>query len=214
MAKRSSSGMEALLGLLTVEPMSGYDLRQTIQTSIGHFWSESFGQIYPNLKALAAEGLVTAKTERQKGKPDRQVYSITRKGRDRLGAWLAVAPQPGIARNELLLKIFFGVQASPEILIGYVEREAECSRRLLGLLEQVEREIMSQSQQYPDAPYWRMTARFGQLEMEARARWAEETLAELKRLKSARRVSPVAKLAARPTRGTRKEPSTRPAREK
>jgi PadR family transcriptional regulator, regulatory protein AphA len=49
---------------------------------------------------------VTSKTERQKGKPDRRIYSITKKGQDRLTKWLAVPPQPEIARNELLLKLF------------------------------------------------------------------------------------------------------------
>jgi PadR family transcriptional regulator AphA len=56
----------------------------TIRQSVGHFWNESYGQIYPNLKKLASEGLVSRKTERQKGKPDRHVYSITDKGRERL----------------------------------------------------------------------------------------------------------------------------------
>src|ERR1035441_5918997 len=84
MARRSSSSMDVLLGLLAIEPMSGYDLGLTIRESIGHFWNESYGQIYPNLKKLAVEGFVTSKIERQKGKPDRHVYSITRRGRERL----------------------------------------------------------------------------------------------------------------------------------
>jgi DNA-binding PadR family transcriptional regulator len=58
---------------------------------------------------------VKSKTERQKGKPDRHIYSITKKGRERWWKWLAVKPQPEIPRNELLLKLFFGAQASPEI---------------------------------------------------------------------------------------------------
>ena len=61
----------ALLGLLSLGPMSGYDIRQLIPQSIGHFWSESYGQIYPGLKRLAAAGLVEKKTERKKGSPDR-----------------------------------------------------------------------------------------------------------------------------------------------
>src|SRR6267378_1332508 len=40
----------ALLGLLSLGSMSGYDIRQLISQSIGHFWSESYGQIYPGLK--------------------------------------------------------------------------------------------------------------------------------------------------------------------
>jgi DNA-binding PadR family transcriptional regulator len=173
--------MEVLLGLLTVEPMSGYDLGQTIRASIGHFWNESYGQIYPNLKKLAADGLVSAKAERQKGKPDRHIYSITKKGRERLAKWLAVQPQAEIPRNELLLKLFFGVQLSPEISIAFVERMAESEHRTLQIINRAAEEI-AKNQQYPDAPFWRMTARFGQFELEAHLRWAEETLAELKKI--------------------------------
>jgi len=182
MARRSSSSQEVLLGLLTVEPMSGYDLGQSIRASIGFFWNESYGQIYPNLKKLAAAGLVTAKTEKQKGKPDRQVYSITRSGRARLEKWLAVEPQPEVPRNELLLKLFFGAQAAPEAVIGYVERMAKIERGFQEKFRQIERELLSQMRRYPDVPYWRMAARFGQLELEAHLRWAEETLKALRRL--------------------------------
>jgi DNA-binding PadR family transcriptional regulator len=187
MARRSSSSQEVLLGLLTVEPMSGYDLGQSIRTSIGFFWNESYGQIYPNLKKLAAAGLVTAKTEKQKGKPDRQVYSITPSGRAHLEKWLAVEPQPEVPRNELLLKLFFGAQATPEAVIGYVERMAQRKKAFLKKFRQIEREILAQNEHYPDVPYWRMAARFGQLELEAHLRWAEETLKALRKMEVSRR---------------------------
>src|SRR5271154_4939079 len=106
MARRTSSSTQALLGLLTIEPMSGYDLGQMVRASIGHIWSESYGQIYPNLKKLAAGGLVSRKTEKHKGRPDRHIYSITNKGREQLARWLAVPPQAEIPRNEMLLKLF------------------------------------------------------------------------------------------------------------
>ena len=181
MAKRSSSSTEVLLGLLTIQPMSGYDLGQTIHESVGHFWNESYGQIYPNLKKLAAGGFLTARTERQKGKPDRQVYSITRKGRERLADWLAVPPQPEIPRNELLLKLFFGGQVSLEISMQHVERMIETESAVLRKIGQVEKEI-DRNRRYPDVPYWKMAVRFGQLELEAHLRWAQETLAKLNKL--------------------------------
>ena len=182
MAKRSSSSMEVLLGLLEIEPMSGYDLGLSIRGSVGHIWNESYGQIYPNLKKLAAGGFVTSKTERQKGKPDRRIYSITKKGRERLTKWLAVPPQPEIARNELLLKLFFGAQVAPGLLIRFVELMVERERRVLDELTRLEREEIAQRQQYPGAPYWKMAARFGQLELAAHLRWAEETIVKLNKM--------------------------------
>jgi len=174
--------MEVLLGLLTVEPMSGYDLRLTIRASIGHFWNESYGQIYPSLKKLQNEGFVTCKIERQKGKPDRRIYSITKRGRERLTKWLAVPPQPEIPRNEMLLKLFFGEQVSAKILMGYVERMAEQHRAQLSVLERTEREEIDKNRRYPGAPYWRMAVHFGQMEIRAHLCWAEETLAELNKI--------------------------------
>jgi PadR family transcriptional regulator AphA len=179
--------MEVLLGLLEIEPMSGYDLGVVIRASVGHIWNESYGQIYPNLKKLAADGFVTSKTERQKGKPDRRIYSVTKKGQERLARWLAVEPQPEIARNELLLKLFFGAQVPAEILIGFVERMVEREGAVLKELTRLEHEDIAQSQQYPGAPYWKMAARFGQLELKAHLRWAEETLEELHKINSKQR---------------------------
>jgi len=182
MAKRSSSSMEVLLGLLAIESMSGYDLGVSIRASVGHIWNESYGQIYPNLKKLAAGGFVTSKTEKQKGKPDRRIYSITKKGNERLKQWLAIPPQPEIARNELLLKLFFGAQSSPEILIGFVERMMESEGAVLRELTRLGHEEIAQNAHYPGAPYWKMAAHFGQMELQAHLRWAEETLGELRKI--------------------------------
>jgi DNA-binding PadR family transcriptional regulator len=190
MTKRTSSSMEVLLGLLTIESMSGYDLGQLIQESIHHFWRESYGQIYPSLKRLSAEGLIAGKNEKQKGKPDRRIYSITKKGRERLARWLEIAPQPEIPRNELLLKIFFGAQASRETLRGHVEGMLENERAALQQFSMIEREI-AKSTQYPDAPYWQIALRFGQIEVEAHVRWAEETLAALHKLGAKKQNQPL-----------------------
>lgn len=57
----------------------------------------------------------------------------------------------------------------------------------LELLERTEREEIDNNQHYPGAPYWKMAAHFGQMEMRAHLRWAEETLAELKKIASKRR---------------------------
>jgi DNA-binding PadR family transcriptional regulator len=166
--------------------MSGYDIGLSIRASVGYFWNESYGQIYPNLKKLEAGGFASAKTERQKGKPDRRIYSITKTGRERLAKWLAVPPQPEVPRNELLLKLFFAAQVGPGIPIGYLERMAESERATLDQIKRAHEEI-GKNKQYPDAPYWKMAARFGELELEAHLRWAAETVAELKKMASKQR---------------------------
>jgi hypothetical protein len=62
--------------------------------------------------------------------------------------------------------------------------ESAVLKRLDGLDEEI-----AKLHRYPDAPYWKMVLRFGQLELEAHQRWAEETLAELRKLNTKQRAS-------------------------
>src|SRR5947207_2219415 len=102
MARKTGTTEYAVLGMLALGPGSGYDLKKRIEGSVAHFWSESYGQIYPILARLASRRLVERRLERQKGKPDRYVYSITAEGLERLGAWLAEPAREQPFRSELL----------------------------------------------------------------------------------------------------------------
>src|SRR6266508_2295617 len=108
MRPRTSSTPYAILGLLNLAPMSGYDVRKEAETSIGYFWSESYGQIYPTLRDLAAQGLIRRRPGRTSAHRDRHVYEITEAGREALALWRAEPPRDSPVRNELLLKLFFG----------------------------------------------------------------------------------------------------------
>ena len=54
--------MYAILGFLAQRPMSGYDIKRSVEESVDNFWSESFGQIYPILRRLAEQGMVEKAT--------------------------------------------------------------------------------------------------------------------------------------------------------
>src|SRR5690606_31454678 len=85
---RENKSLYALLGILSLRPRSGYEIKKLIEQSLIHFWREGYGQIYPNLKKLVAQGFATVHTEEQSGKPDKMVYTITEKGREQLLLWL------------------------------------------------------------------------------------------------------------------------------
>lgn len=186
MPARISQSQFALLGLLNLGPMSGYDLRQLIAWSVGHFWSEGYGQIYPTLKKLAAAGLVDRATEQKQGKPDRHVYSLTESGRERLRAWLRESPQPAVPRNELLLKIFFGGLVPMEITREHIAEHRRLQLQLLETFEGIRQRIATETGNHPDQPFWRMTLRQGELVSGAIVAWCEETLAELNAMEKAR----------------------------
>ncbi len=172
----------ALLGLLSLRPMSGYDIRQLIQRSIGHFWSESYGQIYPGLKRLAAAGLVAKKTERKKGSPDRHVYSLTAEGREQLRRWLKLPVAEEVARNELLLKLFFGAEVSPGVSREHVQTYLELHQRKLQVYGEIAKSLRKEKANDPQLPFCLMTLNLGRHHSAAMVKWCKETLAELDRI--------------------------------
>lgn len=66
---RESKSRYAIFGALSIEPMSGYEIQKILSHSIGHFWNEGYGQIYPTLKQLSGAGLVTSRVEAGVGRP-------------------------------------------------------------------------------------------------------------------------------------------------
>lgn len=120
MSKHNTSEY-ALLGLLTMGPASGYDLRRKTEQQIGHFWNESYASIYPMLKRLLGRGWVERRQVEQSDKPDKRVYSVTDDGRDAFRQWLSEEISPIPPRNILLMKVYFGVESSNAELVRHIE---------------------------------------------------------------------------------------------
>ena len=127
MAKENKSRY-AVLGMLSLRPMSGYDLKKYIELGTSNFWSESYGQIYPMLKQLAEEGLTSSHVEKREGRPERHVYTLTDKGWDALRHWLTEPVESQLARNELLLKLFFGCDTPPRLEVARLLLPLLCRR--------------------------------------------------------------------------------------
>lgn len=180
------SSWHAILGLLSLKPLSGYDIRQLAEQSIGHFWSESYGQIYPTLKRLVKEGLATRRTERNKGKPDRHIYSITSKGLEELQLWLKVPIRREKPRSELLLKLFFGTRIPVPESIQHVDRYRAEHLQLLEIYAKTEKQLKKEDSGHLDLPFWLITLNFGRHRSQAFVNWCDETLKVL--AKSAHRI--------------------------
>jgi DNA-binding PadR family transcriptional regulator len=104
----------AVLGLVAFGEASGYDLARLAARSVAHIWTPSQSQIYKTLPRLAARGLLRTREIEQRGRPDKAVYRITRKGSDELRRWLdEVEDEPTSGRVVFPLKLFFGDFASP-----------------------------------------------------------------------------------------------------
>jgi PadR family transcriptional regulator, regulatory protein AphA len=182
MKLEGGSTPNALLGLLSLGPMSGYDIRQLIPRSIGYFWNESYGQIYPGLKRLAAAGLVEKKTVRKRGGPDRHLYSLTTTGRERLREWLKLPAADEVPRNELLLKLFFGAHVSPVVSREHVKAHLETHEKALKAYGTLAKTLRKDEANDPQLPYWLMTLNMGRHRTAAIVKWCKETLKELEEI--------------------------------
>jgi DNA-binding PadR family transcriptional regulator len=118
-----------ILGFLMRGSKTGYELKQSFSISFSSFSGLSYGSIYPALRRMAQQGLVTMRKERQTRAPDRKVYTITQKGRqvflEALGAPLTLET----SKSPFLMRLFFFADLSPEIRVTMVRNHLESVRQ-------------------------------------------------------------------------------------
>lgn len=179
--RRESKTPYAVLGVLSLGDMSGYEIKGVLEQSVGHFWRESFGQLYPTLRRLEEQALVSSRLAPGISGPERKVHSLTADGWEALRDWLARPVDiHDLRRDETLLKIFFGRHAPGSASAEHVRRRQELLGGLLETYEQIECELAQDPS--PDRPYWLITVRHGIHLTTAMLAWCEETLAQLETL--------------------------------
>lgn len=185
---KENKTLYAILGLLSLAPLSGYDIKKMTDNSIAHFWNENFGHLYPVLGRMEREGLVSRQVMHTAGRPDRSVYTLTDAGREALAGWLVREPEDPPTRIELLLQVFFAGSLPFPVVIEKIQREKEHTEARLAVFDAIERHIV-ENNEHPDrgdVPFWLMTLSFGIHRSRAAVAWCDETLETLFRLQSAR----------------------------
>jgi DNA-binding PadR family transcriptional regulator len=140
----------AVLGLLTFGERSGYELDKLAARSIGYFWQPAKSKIYAILPRLVDRGLAEASDVAQTGRPDKRVYRLTSAGSEELRRWLENGePIRSVARDGLLLKLFFGAHGDAALLRAQVAGRKERAEQLLAELEAIERTIDKDEDFFP-----------------------------------------------------------------
>jgi PadR family transcriptional regulator, regulatory protein AphA len=123
----------AILGFLSWQPFSGYDLKKIISESDLFYWSGNNNQIYKSLIELHQTGQVTQQILYQENLPARKVYSITEKGMDALRVRLLSHPELPEFRNNFLIQLAWSDPLSKEEmdeLLGKYEEEIDVQLRM------------------------------------------------------------------------------------
>lgn len=173
----------AVLGALSVQPMTGYRVRELIREVLGHFWSESYGQIYPTLGRLEDEGFVRRLEAARTGA---STFEITSSGMDRLRERLQEPAAMAPPRNGLLLRLFFGrhlgVDGCRDLLRTYRNEVAGVLAGYAQIREGLGAEAGSE-----DQPFWLLTLSAGEHHVRAAIAWADESLESLDRIERGER---------------------------
>ena len=119
MAKERKIDM-VILGLLSHEDLTGYDIKKRIDGAISFFWKGSFGNIYPALKDMETQGLIS-KNDTSVGGRERITYKITEAGEKALKNWLKEEQVENELKYETLLKLFFGASERAEVSVHNIE---------------------------------------------------------------------------------------------
>lgn len=167
---RTSQTDVAVLAVLSVRPMTGYAVREAIRDQLGHFWSESFGQIYPTLARLHSADFISKADDG---------WALTEAGRSRLIEMLQTDDAPAPPRNPVLLRLFFGSALGTEASRRLIE---ETRARALAQLERfatIRAELDAEDEYAEHQLYWSITVSAGEHSARATVAWADESLAAL-----------------------------------
>lgn len=167
--------------MLTIQPMSGYDLKRFCEQSLAFFWYESYGNLYPRLKRLKEAGLIRGRRARRARAPDAVVYTLTQRGRRRFREWMREPAEPERIRSEFLLKVFFGSQSDPASVAQIIREHAREQQQIGASYSAIEQMLDAEGGASPDHTYWLMSLRRGQLLTDARLRWCREAVAILEK---------------------------------
>jgi DNA-binding PadR family transcriptional regulator len=160
-----------VLGLVSIRPMTGYELAAYAERSIGNFFPLTRSHIYSELDRLGRLGLLEATEIAQENAPTKRVYEITPDGSDELRRWLADAVmKEERSRSLFLVRIFFGDRTSPEHLAALLDQFESAARARRDRLAAIVDKLADR----PASVFRRSTAMFGLRREQANLDWVAE----------------------------------------
>ncbi|MFS0734752.1 PadR family transcriptional regulator [Microbacterium sp. 1P10UB] len=119
----------ALLAILRVGALSGYDLQKQFSLSVGHVWHAPDSQIYPELRKMESEGLIEGEEQARGERGTRRVYHVTPAGDAAFLAWMSSPLEYARVRDPAHLRAAYLETTTPEaaraFLVGHIEHHEE-----------------------------------------------------------------------------------------
>ena len=162
----------ALLGLLAENPKYGYEIKQEFEGALGNVWSVSYGQLYPTLRRLSEVQWVTKRTEPGKKAAEKNIYSITPKGKQKLDEWLLRPLRSSYkVKDEFTLKFLFFDKLPREKVLDYLKTQ---QKKTVMQKENFQRTLVSIKDELNF--FLQAIIRKGIIHLEAEIQWLEEVV--------------------------------------
>ena len=118
----------SILGLLKLNPQTGYDLKKFLDTE-GRFMRRRtpLSQIYTTLKRMVEQDWVYFEDEHREGKPDIKIYHNTEKGEQIFMEYLhsPVTPTFRYRESDIMYRVFFAFLVEPDVIIEQLQTELD-----------------------------------------------------------------------------------------
>lgn len=115
---RTNTLQYMILGLLTRQKMTGYDIKQTFDKEKAEFWSAPFSQIYPELSRLLKKELIELVPDKVENSR-KKTYRISSQGLKLFNDWLKIPLTPEITKlnnDDFVLRLHFLGKEDQDIL--------------------------------------------------------------------------------------------------
>jgi len=133
----------AILGLINRKPLTGYDIAKEFNSGLVDFWYAKHSQIYPELKKLTDEDLLSYEIIIQGEKLEKKLYTLTEKGKNCLQKWLAKdEPLEPTPKDIFRLKAYFCDEMDHDILLKQFESALDKHSEKLEYLENCMEELL------------------------------------------------------------------------
>lgn len=143
----------ALLSMLELRPMHGYELRQVMEARQMHRWANiQYGSIYRGLQQLAREGLLAEEGEERAGnRPTRTIYRITDAGQEELKNLLRKAwAEPVLNADPVDLAMRLMVLLPEAEVAELIEQRLAALEAHRAQVEQTSAEVLKKVQSLPE----------------------------------------------------------------
>lgn len=137
-----------ILGFLMRKSMTGYDLKKAFSISFAFFSGLSYGSIYPALKKMEKNGLITKHVEIQDGSPNRKIYTVTEAGRTAFLNSLKSPLPTEQPKSAFLMRLFFFAHLSPQDRKSVARKHLDSVKQLQSELESVQPEVAARADRF------------------------------------------------------------------